>query len=163
GPEPCARCDDGLFCNGLELCSPDGKQCLPARAPSCEDHDECTRDVCDEVAKSCAHVRLPRDEDGDGSDACNGDCDDRDPAIHPGATELCDQRDQDCDQKVDEGTRSACDDCRPGCRLLFLPAPGELWMPTADNSDAVALDAGGSRLVLTSDARQRFDAWIANF
>lgn len=163
GAQPCARCDDGLFCNGTELCAPDGKQCLPARAPSCDDHDECTRDVCDELARSCTHVRVPRDEDGDGVDACNGDCDDRDPAIHPGASELCDQRDQDCDQKVDEGTRSACDDCRPGCRLLFLPTQGEPWMPTGDNSDAVALDAGGSRLVLTSDARQRFDAWIANF
>ncbi|HMI91751.1 MAG TPA: MopE-related protein [Polyangiales bacterium] len=163
GPEPCARCDDGVFCNGAERCALDGKGCLPAETSACDDRDECTRDRCDERARSCEHAAQPRDQDADGVDACDGDCDDRDPAVHPGAAELCDQRDQDCDRSADEGTRSACGDCRPGCRLLFLPPRGELWDPRADNSEAVALDPGGERLMLTADARQRFDAWIANF
>ena len=44
--------------------------------------------------------------------AQSGDCDDRDPAIHPDAGELCDGRDNDCDGVVDEGP-ALCDDGNP--------------------------------------------------
>ena len=43
----------------------------------------------------------PLDEDGDGVTA-DTDCDDLDPAIFPGADELCDERDNDCDGEIDE-------------------------------------------------------------
>jgi hypothetical protein len=42
------------------------------------------------------------DEDGDGSPS-NVDCDDHDASVHPGAAEVCDDRDNDCDDQVDEG------------------------------------------------------------
>ncbi len=41
------------------------------------------------------------DADGDGTPASE-DCDDTDPAVHPGAVELCNTRDDDCDGAVDE-------------------------------------------------------------
>lgn len=45
------------------------------------------------------------DDDGDGYylTGTGADCDDSDPAVHPGATEVCDGLDQDCDGSVDEG------------------------------------------------------------
>ncbi|MDQ3031610.1 MAG: MopE-related protein [Myxococcota bacterium] len=53
----------------------------------------------------------PRDTEDDDSDghadlACpsGDDCDDRDPTSHPGALELCDARDNDCNGAVDDGT-----------------------------------------------------------
>lgn len=39
---------------------------------------------------------------------CSGDCDDRDPMFFPGAVEICDSRDNDCDGQVDEGVRQPC-------------------------------------------------------
>jgi hypothetical protein len=40
------------------------------------------------------------DVDGDGFDMCH-DCDDRRPTVHPGAVEVCDLLDNDCDGSVD--------------------------------------------------------------
>ena len=43
------------------------------------------------------------DSDFDGVNTCDGDCDDRDATVYPGAAELCDGLDQDCDAEIDEG------------------------------------------------------------
>lgn len=163
GPQPCARCDDGVFCNGKELCDPDGEECLPGTPERCDDGDECTLDRCDAQTDRCVQERSPRDRDRDGFDACGGDCDDANAAVHPGATELCNAVDEDCDQAADEGLLSACNDCRPGCRLLYLPPLGDVWRPTEANSDAVVVEDETGPLVLSFATQQRFDAWIANF
>ena len=42
------------------------------------------------------------DADGDGFTESRGDCDDDDPDIHPAATDICDEIDNDCDDLVDE-------------------------------------------------------------
>ncbi|MBM76731.1 MAG: hypothetical protein CMK59_15090 [Proteobacteria bacterium] len=46
--------------------------------------------------------QLLSDDDGDGVSENQGDCDDSDIAINPGADELCDSVDNDCDDEVDE-------------------------------------------------------------
>ncbi len=42
------------------------------------------------------------DDDGDGYTDNQGDCDDTDPAINPGAKEVCDEKDNNCDGQIDE-------------------------------------------------------------
>jgi MYXO-CTERM domain-containing protein len=54
-----------------------------------------------------ATLDLVVDADDDGFDA-DEDCDDTEPAVHPGATELCNGVDDDCDDEIDEGC--PCDD-----------------------------------------------------
>ena len=50
------------------------------------------------------------DRDGDGVSSCGGDCDDDNAARRPGAVEVSDGEDNDCDDLIDEGTTGADDD-----------------------------------------------------
>ena len=50
------------------------------------------------------------DRDEDGYTSCAGDCDDTDAEVRPGAAEVADGKDQDCDDIVDEGTEAYDDD-----------------------------------------------------
>lgn len=50
------------------------------------------------------------DRDADGYTSCAGDCDDNDDEVRPGAVEVADGKDQDCDGIIDEGTEAYDDD-----------------------------------------------------
>ncbi len=106
-----AVCDDGFYCNGPERCSsPDETPgvCTAGTAPSCDDSIACTIDGCSNATASCTHSAWDRDTDGYADAGCLGlgnDCNDLDPAVHPGAADTCDGIDNDCDGLVDGGRR----------------------------------------------------------
>ncbi|MBI5531449.1 MAG: putative metal-binding motif-containing protein [Deltaproteobacteria bacterium] len=81
------------------------------------------------------------DSDGVFSNECvapkGDDCDDSDPAVHPGAAELCNNADDDCDGLVDNGADA---DCGGGtCENGKCTAPDA--GPDAELPDAAEEDA----------------------
>jgi hypothetical protein len=53
-PRP-AQCDDGVFCNGAEVCDPK-LGCAAGPPPSCSDGIACSVDSCNEGKKGCDHA-----------------------------------------------------------------------------------------------------------
>ena len=69
------------------------------------------------------------DNDEDGYSSCD-DCDDANPSTHPGATESCDQIDDNCDGQVDEGNVCCVDSdgdgiCDPNDNCIAVPNPNQ--------------------------------------
>lgn len=75
----------------------------------CNDGDPCTSDRCD-TELSCIHELIDEDGDGYAEGVCTGaaskggDCNDANATVYPGAPELCDELDNDCDDAVDDET-----------------------------------------------------------
>jgi|GEM_PF-7103691 hypothetical protein len=105
---PTIECDadgDG-FSNGKPGCEVD---------PAIQDCDDEAAfifpgapEVCgDQIRQDCTQpvgydAACTNDSDGDKYDA-EADCDDKDPKVHPWATEICNGIDDDCDGLIDEG------------------------------------------------------------
>lgn len=64
--------------------------------------DGCPFDSNKSVEGICGCGVADVDADGDGVFACQNDCDDNNPQIFPGNTEICDSQDNDCDGETDE-------------------------------------------------------------
>ncbi len=66
---------------------------------------DATTDGAQLLANALMYAAGGADQDLDGWSQGNGDCDDLDPTVYPGAPEICnDGIDQNCDEVVDEGT-----------------------------------------------------------
>ena len=90
GPSPCDP-----MCTGFDICE-DGA-CVPATG--CLTSDECADDL---ICRNRRCVPPTQDVDGDGSPASE-DCNELRPEAYPGAPELCNLLDEDCDENIDEG------------------------------------------------------------
>jgi hypothetical protein len=62
-------CDNGLFCDGEELCSINDLGCIGTSLVDCDDEYSCTRDLCNESLDSC--VSEPRDDRCSLNEVCN--------------------------------------------------------------------------------------------
>ncbi len=96
-------------------CDDENPQVHPGALELCNGRDDNCNGLVDEQV---LHVYyLDRDGDGYGSDGANvsacekpqgyadvpGDCNDSNPAIHPGAQEVCNDADDDCNGLIDDG------------------------------------------------------------
>jgi hypothetical protein len=112
-----------------------------------------------------------RDQDGDGfgdgqTTACaweeglalrDGDCDDGDADIHPGATERCDEVDDDCDGFASTGSGASADCPAESCRAVL-----EEEGPGADGLYYLALPSG-SVVAAWCDLQTDGGGWTLGF
>ena len=94
-----AECDDGLFCNGAEVCN--AGSCEAGTPPSCDDAVGCTTDSCNELADRCDHT--PVDSVCDDGLYCNG-------------SETCNVL-NDCQAGADPCPEGTCDEAGDTCDL----------------------------------------------
>ncbi len=109
-----AQCDDGLWCNGAEICN--AGTCQAGSAPNCNDGVACTDDSCNESTDSCNNV------------ANNGNCDD---GLFCNGEETC---------HATLGCQAGSDPCAPDpCNEITDTCGGggdnrELWVSFQNNA-----------------------------
>ncbi|HZN03892.1 MAG TPA: MopE-related protein, partial [Candidatus Polarisedimenticolia bacterium] len=88
---PCDGADTDLCSEGVQFCA--------GGSFVCTDNTGNIVEICNGLDDDCSGS-VPQNEidsDGDGYKPCNGDCNDANATIHPGAADLCDTIDQNCD------------------------------------------------------------------
>ena len=144
-------CASDADCAAGEICDAASNRCFPGGASGGDggattdggvtdalSHDGTPAgDAPNDTAADEAPPGCDLDGDGvQGAQCGGGDCDESDAAVHPGATELCNEADEDCDDIVDEGCDDDgdgfcdarqdpdhCDDC---CDATALAKPGQV-------------------------------------
>jgi hypothetical protein len=144
---------------------------FPGNAEVCDGRDNNCNGQVDEGLESSSFCT---DADGDGHGVlgkgtvvgctgnkgfgtCDNDCNDSDPQVFPGAVELCNNKDDNCDGKVDEGARPTCGlgwctraatDCSSTC----VPGPPMVEVCNNYDDDCDGVKDNGTNLQLCGDA-----------
>ena len=98
---------------------------------------------------SCPPCQQCLDNDADGFTTCNGDCNDSNFNIRPGAQETCNGIDDDCDGQIDEGLGTitcgtgACQNTVPAC-LNGVPQTCTINPASTEICDGIDNDCDGS-------------------
>jgi hypothetical protein len=162
-PEVCGNgIDDN--CNGLvdEDLDQDGDGYRTCSEPrDCNDQDATVHpgapEICDGKDNDCdGHCDEPFDQDGDGFTTCGSqinrdgtceppspsrvDCNDHDGAVHPGAAEICNGIDDNCDGHCDEGFDSDGDGYTT-CGTLIEATGACSGPPSSTNVDCNDMNA----------------------
>jgi putative metal-binding protein len=88
---------------------------------------------------------------------CDNDCNDSDPMVFPGATETCNEKDDNCNGKVDEIARPTCGVgyCKriaPDCNTACVPGPPLTETCNNFDDDCDGVDDNGTDLQLCGAA-----------
>jgi len=138
-------CDKQTDCADTECAqNPLCAQCIPS-AEICDDSkdNDCDGKVDCGDLEDCPPTQDPcrtcYDGDNDGVTTCDGDCDDSNAAVNPGAAETCNNIDDNCNGQVDEGLKNTCtnyNDCTSYTTCGACPsAPAEVCNNIDDNCD----------------------------
>jgi hypothetical protein len=159
--------DDGVLDSAD--CAPYDSTITPGAVEVCNGKDDNCDDGADEAGSlGCFEYFLDVDGDGKGKEgypsAClcdanplthytaeeGGDCNDANPAVFLGATEVCNFLDDDCDGLIDEAVASPCGDCSAVC-ILQIGAEGFIAfeLPPGEGSGVVLTADGGLTLSAT--------------
>jgi glucose/arabinose dehydrogenase len=161
--------DDGIACT-VDSCDPVTGVAHLVPPEVCDGIDnDCDGFVDEPGALGEAAYYVDADGDGVGSDstiltscvqppgfvAAGGDCNDGDPSAYPGAAEVCDGRDNDCDGVVDQGSVCPCTTAYYGSHAYlycfsFLP-----WQTARATCQSYGYD-----LVSVADAQE--NQWVVN-
>ncbi|MFH2020720.1 MAG: MopE-related protein [archaeon] len=111
-----AACDQDTDCEPT-LCA---DECVDGKFKECADPVNTCTGGCSCTVNDCSEIEectnAGNDVDQDGFDAECGDCDDNNSAVYPGASEICDSLDNNCNGKVDEGL--GADQCIGTCEIF---------------------------------------------
>ena len=131
--------DDGDGTVDLSDCKPLDAAIHPGATEQCDLIDsDCNGSLVDGFTNTDTDAQpdcVDTDDDGDGTVDAN-DCKPLDAAIHPGATELCDLIDSDCNGSLVDGFTNSDTDAQPDCVDVDDDGDG-----TADTADCKPLNA----------------------